>query len=74
VDDPPEAWSSASIESSRALTDRLVEIQSAAADAVLLAILDAVLSTTGITRRHPRGVSVPCYLDLYPSADPLDQA
>lgn len=47
--------------------DRLVELQSAAADAVSLAILDAVLTATGV---HTPSLEAPAYLELYPSARP----
>jgi L-aminopeptidase/D-esterase-like protein len=45
----------------------LVAVQAAAADAVLLAILDAVLSTAGLVSDHPGSVSAPSYLDRYPA-------
>ncbi len=46
----------------------LVAVQAAAADAVLLAILDAVLSTAGLVSDHPGSVSAPSYLDRYPAS------
>jgi putative pantetheine hydrolase len=46
----------------------LVALQAAAADAVLLAVLDAVLNTPALVADHPAGTSAPSYLDLYPSA------
>ncbi|HST85283.1 MAG TPA: P1 family peptidase [Kineosporiaceae bacterium] len=45
----------------------LVAVQAAAADAVLLAILDAVLSTPGLATDHPAGITVPSYRDHYPT-------
>lgn len=45
--------------------DHLVELQSAAADSVSLAILDAVLAATGV---HTPSLEAPSYLELYPSA------
>jgi putative pantetheine hydrolase len=47
----------------------LLTLQAAAADAVLLAVLDAVLHTPGLQTEHPNGTSAPSYLDLYPLAD-----
>jgi L-aminopeptidase/D-esterase-like protein len=44
----------------------LVAVQAAAASAVLLAILDAVISTTTLVADHPNGVSAPSYSSLYP--------
>jgi hypothetical protein len=40
-------------------------VQAAAADAVLLAILDAVLSTESLVSDHPNGLSAPSYRDSY---------
>lgn len=43
----------------------LITVQAAAADAVLLAILDAVLNTPGLASDHPDGITVPSYQDRY---------
>jgi L-aminopeptidase/D-esterase-like protein len=48
----------------------LVALQAAAADAVLLAILDAVLSTASLVAEHPDGVSAPSYSRRYPQDRP----
>lgn len=50
-----------------ARTAGVAAVQAAAADAVLLAVLDAVLSATAV--RTP-GLDVPSYLDCWPSAWP----
>jgi L-aminopeptidase/D-esterase-like protein len=44
----------------------LLGVQAAAADAVLLAVLDAVLSSSGLVSEHPDGVSAPSYLERFP--------
>jgi len=46
----------------------LVAVQAAAADAVLLAILDAVLTTAGLATDHPAGITAPSYRERYPTS------
>jgi L-aminopeptidase/D-esterase-like protein len=45
-------------------------LQAAAADAVLLAVLDAVLSSASLVSDHPNGVSAPSYRERHPEPGP----
>lgn len=45
----------------------LVAVQAAAADAVMLAVMDAALAATGVDRTSCGGIQVPSYRDRFPS-------